>query len=322
MSDTPLVSVVIPCYNSEKYLPDTIKSVLYQTFNNLEIIVVDDGSTDKTADIIKSYGSKVAGVFGENKGASAARNKGTELAKGEFIQYLDSDDILDSRALETRIKAFSKNEADVVYSNWQELKEDQEGSFVKGKVQSRSIQDVHSNIEIALFTEFWSPPAAYLFRRELVHKIGGFKEYLIYIQDARFALDAALHGGKFFKVPEIGAYYRIRHNGSLSKSNPVGFLQDVYCNTQEIESIWREDGPLDSERLKALADNYDYTARNLFEADFTLFKRNLNSLYRIDPGFRPTWPKVAGLLSTLLGIKLAAMIMRAFFPLNVSDNHT
>ena len=88
----PLVSAVIPAYNSERYLARAIDSVLAQTYPNIECIVVDDGSTDATGRIIESYGARVRGIRQPNGGASAARNAGLAAAKGRYIAFLDSDD--------------------------------------------------------------------------------------------------------------------------------------------------------------------------------------------------------------------------------------
>jgi len=89
----PLVSVVMPVYNSEKYLRRAIESVLCQSYKNYEFIIVDDGSTDGSIDIINEYRDKIVYFFQKNAGASAARNKGIEISKGELIAFLDSDDL-------------------------------------------------------------------------------------------------------------------------------------------------------------------------------------------------------------------------------------
>lgn len=312
---SPLVSVVIPYFNARDHIAETINSVIDQTFKDLEIIIVDDGSTDNTFDIIQSFGSRIKSFRWENRGASAARNKGTELSSGEYIQYLDSDDLLLPSAIEKRIEVFNKTNADVVYSSWQELIEDKSGAYQKGKVKDHSLEDIHSNIEIALFTKFWAPPAAYLFRSRLVKKIGGFREGLKFGEDARFVFDLAAYGAKFAKIQQVGAYYRMRQSGNLSKSDPVNFLKDVYLNTCDIESLWKNRGALDSDKIEALIQNYDYTARNLFQSDYKLFRENLESLYKVQPGFRLTWPKVAGVLSKTVGYRAAALMMKHFFPL-------
>ncbi|MFN9557622.1 MAG: glycosyltransferase family 2 protein, partial [Dolichospermum sp.] len=138
-----LISVIIPCYNCERFLQETLESVFQQTFTNYEIILVDDGSTDKTADIIKSYDSKVRAEFTPNRGASAARNLGTSLATGEFIQYLDADDLLLPDALEKRITSLKVSGADVVYSDWQKLVETEAEKFELGEITSRKIEDIN-----------------------------------------------------------------------------------------------------------------------------------------------------------------------------------
>src|ERR1700688_447700 len=95
-----LVSIVIPCYNAKRFLAETLESALAQSYPHTEIIVVDDGSTDGTAALIGAYADRVKAEFGPNRGVSAARNRGTALAAGEFIQYLDADDLLISDAIE------------------------------------------------------------------------------------------------------------------------------------------------------------------------------------------------------------------------------
>jgi glycosyltransferase involved in cell wall biosynthesis len=92
MQDKPLVSIIIPAYNSERYLAETIESVLAQTYRPIEVIVVDDGSMDQSADIARSY-KEVHYIFQANQGAAVARNKGLAAAQGAFIGILDHDDV-------------------------------------------------------------------------------------------------------------------------------------------------------------------------------------------------------------------------------------
>ena len=88
----PLVTVIITAYNTEKYVKQAIESVIGQTYQHLEIIVVDDGSTDQTGTIAQSFGDKILYVRQENKGESGARNTGVMRATGEYISFLDADD--------------------------------------------------------------------------------------------------------------------------------------------------------------------------------------------------------------------------------------
>ncbi|MEH1863698.1 MAG: glycosyltransferase [Nostoc sp.] len=306
----PIVSIIIPCYNAERFLSQTIESVFCQTLTDYEIILVDDGSTDSTAEVIKSFGNKVSAEFGSNRGASAARNRGTDLAQGKFIQYLDADDLLRSDTLEKRVNALEASGADVAYSDWQRLEENETGEFLPGGIIARKIEDVHSDPEIALFTDFWAPPAALLYRRNIVDKIGGWNESLPIIQDARFLLDAALVGGKFIYVPGVGANYRVHKNNSLSSRSPVGFVKDCFHNACQVEEFWRNNGGLTPERCSALIRGYNYTSRTLFMAEEKLFQENLRHIYQLQPGFSLSFPKLAGMMSTILGQQVTRSVMR------------
>src|SRR5687768_8397891 len=90
----PRVSVVIPCYNGEQFIREAIGSALSQTYPDLEIIVIDDGSTDGSLDRIRSFGKGIRWESGPNRGGCAARNRGIELARGDWVQFLDADDLL------------------------------------------------------------------------------------------------------------------------------------------------------------------------------------------------------------------------------------
>ena len=101
----PLVSVIIPLFNSEKFISETIQSVLNQTYPVIEILVIDDGSSDNTLEIAKTFKNKHVKIFSQpNKGASAARNYGIREASGTYIQFLDSDDFLSSGKIEEQVK--------------------------------------------------------------------------------------------------------------------------------------------------------------------------------------------------------------------------
>jgi glycosyltransferase involved in cell wall biosynthesis len=101
----PLISVVIPCFNRQNYISQAIDSALSQTWTNVEVIVVDDGSTDGSIDILKSYGSKIFLICQENAGVAAARNVGIYAAKGDWIALLDSDDVWKPEKLRCQISA-------------------------------------------------------------------------------------------------------------------------------------------------------------------------------------------------------------------------
>lgn len=114
--ETELISVIVPVYNVERYLRRCVDSILHQTYQDLEVLLVDDGSTDASGAICDEYAAqeeRVAAVHQKNGGLSAARNAGLERAQGTYLCFVDSDDFLDSRMLETLCRDLQEQDADV-----------------------------------------------------------------------------------------------------------------------------------------------------------------------------------------------------------------
>lgn len=130
MNDTDLISVILPTYNRANLIKRSAESVLNQTYKNLELIIVDDGSKDNTKEIIDSIkDNRIVYVKQENQGASAARNKGIDFAKGEYIAFQDSDDAWLPNKLEKQITVLKQNNADVVFCK----------RFIYGNLRKRKI---------------------------------------------------------------------------------------------------------------------------------------------------------------------------------------
>jgi len=298
-----LVSVVIPCHNSASFLRQTVHSVFAQTYAPIQLIFVDDGSTDGTPDLIArlaadadAHGLTVECHRGPNRGASAARDTGMVLARGEFIQFLDADDLLRPTALAARVAVLTQTGANVAYSDWQRWREDPQGRFLAAGTVARTLEDVHQDTQIATFTSFWAPPAALLYRRDMVNRIGRWHPGLPVIQDARFLQDAAFHGARFVRVPEVLADYREHRSGSLSTANSAAFNRDVLENAIEIEQRWRgssnPEGALTDEQRAALLLAYRHCAENLFRGDERLFQRacvRLEALGAVDDPLVRLW---------------------------------
>lgn len=258
---------------------DSIRSVLGQTLRDFELILVDDGSSDQTRSIMENFAEDAGGdapircVYGPNRGASAARNRGTEIAQGVFIQYLDADDLLRPTALEKRVDALQSTGGDVAYSDWRRWVETKDGTFRAGAVEQRTVAEIHSDAEIATFVSFWAPPAALLYRRSIVTCIGSWNLDLPVIQDARFLQDAARCGARFVHVPEVLADYREHRRNSLSKQDRAAFEKDILVNAVQTEALWRAEGRLDPDHNEALAEVYGYCAHAHFWTDRVLFEQ-------------------------------------------------
>ena len=306
---TGRVSVVIPCFNAAATVGEAIESALAQSWRDVEIIVVDDGSSDGSAEVLRSFASRIRIDSGPNRGASAARNRGTALAAGAYIQYLDADDLLTPQAIEKRLLVLDDTGTDVAYSDWQRFEMDAAGSRRFGEIVARCIEEVDPDAEIACATDFWAPPAALLYRRRIVEAIGGWNERLPVIQDARFLFDAARHGARFVHVPGVSAFYR-QAASSLSRSNERAFMLDCYLNGMEIQSLWETDGALTPVRQAALAGIFDMTARAFFQFDMPEFDDAVLRFKAVSDR-RFGYPEIAHRVSRLAGRDVAVATVAA-----------
>jgi glycosyltransferase involved in cell wall biosynthesis len=296
------ISVVVPCYNAVGWITETLQSVVKQGLDNLEIIVIDDGSTDESAKIIERDFPLARLIKTKNQGASKARNLGTSESRGKFIQYLDADDLLAPGKLKRQLEILETSGADVAYGDWQVLINTPDGRCLPAGVRKRKMQ----HPEIELFTDFWCPPAVYLFRRSIVEKVGSWSTNLVVIQDARFTLDCALRGARFIYCEGIMAYYRVHSKNSLSRRDSVAFARDCLQNAVEVENWWLGHGGINKERKAALLQVYDYISWMSFKKDKPTFAYAYSALNNLEPGYIPFRNKILRLIYKRMGYKTAA----------------
>lgn len=212
-----MISVIIPAYNAEKTVVESINSVLGQTYSDFELIVINDGSTDRTLEVvegIKGKDSRVKVFSYENAGGSVSRNRGAFLAKGEFISFLDADDIWTPDKLEMQLLALQKNpEYGVAYS-WTDYINGR-GEIVGNGSRVRASGDVYERLIENNFLENGSNP---LIRTEIFIATGGFDNSLKAAQDWDMWLRLAMQS-LFVYVPKVQVLYRISAN-SLSANIP------------------------------------------------------------------------------------------------------
>lgn len=171
---TPLVTVVIPAYNVEQWIFATIESVLKQTYKPVEVVVVNDGSTDGTAEVIAGFGDRVRCVTQPNKGLSAARNTGIRVAEGQFIAFLDSDDLWMPEKLECQVDLLRRfPEIGWVYSD--AFVVDHTATIVLNRV-GRTSSLPSGDILRALILRNFIPCPTPLVRRSALARVGGFDE--------------------------------------------------------------------------------------------------------------------------------------------------
>lgn len=219
----PILSIIIPCYNREKYISEAIDSVLAQLYPPNEIIVVDDGSTDQSVEVVKRYGDKVALIQQSNQGSSAARNTGLKHSHGELLIFLDSDDYLSNNVLSDHIKAFKQwPDAGVYCTNW--------AFFENGSCSPVIKSDWPNEPEIPLekiVTEHLPFPACLMYNRKYIDLAGGFDEKMTNNTDCDLLIRAVLKGGKMVSSGgESYAVYRATANSITKTHGAIRFYKN------------------------------------------------------------------------------------------------
>ena len=208
---TPRVSIVVPVYNGEKYVAETLDSVLAQTYGNLQLIVVDDGSTDRTAGILSRYAGAVSLLAQENRGQSASLNRAWREAEGSIVGYISADDRLEPRAVEELVGILeSSPECVMVYPDYWLI--DAIGRKLK---LVRAPEFSHAS---ALIDGVCPVGPGALFRRTVLDQVGGWNVDLRQIPDREFILRAALCG-EIRRHPVALARFRV-HEASQTFAAP------------------------------------------------------------------------------------------------------
>jgi glycosyltransferase involved in cell wall biosynthesis len=184
----PQVSIIIPTYNGERHIRQTIDAVLAQTYRDLEVIVVDDGSTDATRDIVRSYGAPVRLIEQANARVSAARNRGIREASAPFVCFLDHDDYWYPDKLERQLREMARDESlGVVYSEFMWWRPDAAGVFPDPQTMRRDAEGTDPErsgwIYHLLLLDCWVLTSTVMFRREVLQQCGGFDETLPFSED-------------------------------------------------------------------------------------------------------------------------------------------
>jgi glycosyltransferase involved in cell wall biosynthesis len=186
------VSVIIPVYNCEAFIAQAIESVMAQTYSSLEIIVIDDGSTDGTADIVRTYSAPVRYVRQPHLGVAAARNRGIGTASGDFIAFLDADDVWLPEKLELQMEYFSKHdECGLIYTDMGTF---DESGIVHASVKSwLKMSPPSGRIFKQLFVETLFAADSVVFRKACLARTGPFDESLLVGEDYDMWLRIAWH---------------------------------------------------------------------------------------------------------------------------------
>lgn len=230
--DTPLVSIIIPVFNTVKYINACLDSVLEQTYPNIEIIVIDDGSTDGSSEVLQEYAGEHSNIIiymhQKNQGLSAARNTGMELAKGEYIYFLDSDDLIDSSMMSTLVTLCVKNELDMILFDAKPYFESDYIGNAKIRTnysRKESYSEVLVGIEMAesliVNSDYFASACLFLTKRELISSIELKFPIGTVHEDEVFSFLLMINAKKVMHNPEKLYIRRIRNNSIMASSSQV-----------------------------------------------------------------------------------------------------
>ena len=264
-----MISVIVPVYNVEEYLEECLESIQKQTYSNIEVILVNDGSTDRSKEICEQYcekDSRFKLVNQENKGLSGARNRGMLESKGEFISFVDSDDVLKEDMLEQLIKQMTSEDIDIVecwYTN-----EKQELGLTTPKNVKIIFQGNSKEALVSLCRDniVRLNAVAKLFRRQVIINFP-FLEGLFY-EDVYGGIGILKNIRKMVKINYIGYYYRVRQGSIMNREFNIKNL-DLFTICDKLEQLYQGD-----------TDSLAYIHRRLFHlvlmhvVDYHIFEGN------------------------------------------------
>lgn len=265
---TPLVSICIPCYNTEAYVQEALQSILDQTYQNLEVIVVDDNSTDNTLEKARTFSDSRLKII-ENKeigsNAAKARNRALSMAKGEYVKFFDADDILSSEAIESQVELLMENDAEnVASSQWGRFHFDDVATFELDNPNQTVWRDMPSNkwlIESFMNARPMMQPGVFLIPRRIIEKAGGWDESLTLIDDFEFFTRVLTHCKTVRFCEGATLYYRSNVSGSLSGTRDRNAVVSAYNSLMKgVSHLLKVDPSIEARHACAnILQDFEYT---------------------------------------------------------------
>lgn len=272
------ISVIIPCYNAENFIQECIESVLQQDYKNIEIIVIDDGSTDQSVNALTPYLDKISLITQKNQGACVARNRGLAEASGDFIKFLDADDYLADGILSSQAhKLRALDSQSIVFGDLIQKHPD------RAITRSYKTFDNQRMIETLILTGVITTSP--LHRIELLKKIGGFDPRFKNGQEWNMHIRLAASGVKFIYDAKL-VYYQRFHDSEDRISNQKAVIDwdyQIEKRFMTLESI-KQLTPLTKSIKKAMAFNiWNVGRRALLQGDKTAARKCFSLSQTIEP---------------------------------------
>jgi len=279
---TPLVSILIPVYNARPWVAQAIESALGQTWPNKEVIVLDDGSTDGSLDVIRSYGGRIQIATQSNGGQNVSRNQLTRLSRGEWLFYLDADDELMPDNVEQKMKVCTGAAAVYGSVDFATFKDGQ-------KVKSEKILAEHYDDPwVAAFSWKFPNTSAFAFQRQSLLAAGGWDETVKNCTDYALYFPLLQLGGEFKAVPEAWSLYRQWSTTQAVNEAPLRRTTTRLKVMRAAAAALKEAGGLTPVREQAYLDASLAVIRTIYQLDRPLALAEHRQLRCEQPRYRPS----------------------------------
>jgi glycosyltransferase involved in cell wall biosynthesis len=316
----PLVSVIIPMFNAERFISETIQSVKNQTYKNWEIIIIDDGSTDNSSFLVENLNNpRIKLINVPNGGASKARNIGIRNAKGFYIQFLDADDILSPNKIEDQVKIFeSNNHIDlcfcktIVFTHSLNLKTNLEVNSEIFDFETISGNELLKTLLGINIKTYMIPISAYLVKKELIDVAGEWNETLTLDDDGEF-FSRVLNCSKTVAFDKKGINYYRKFHTKYSLSQQIGIkymASEIKSTLNKLSTIKKDVSIIEFNKIakiqySLLKYKYYYDLNNI---DFVNIDYELNSVGGFEIKILPTFK--GRFFMKILGDKLYFLILK------------
>lgn len=305
-----VASVIIAAHNAEKYIEETITSVLAQTYSKVDCIVVDDGSTDNTKNIVNTFGTRIKYIYQDNAERSVARNTGLAHSIGQYVMFLDADDYITPDKIADQVTYLENHtDDDAVYSQARYFKDNGRRSYYTvPRITPEG--DILDKLIYGNFINLGSP----LIRKEALDRVNGFDidREIILNEDWDLWLRLALSGVRYGFIDKVHFYYRV-HSGNTSKQSRMPSIKSKNRVTTKIIEQYHallEQKGIDCLRVLASV-NAEYGSRLILEGEVQEGRKLLLNACKTDIPHRRSF-QLFLLMSRVLGYRRLAALQNFF----------
>ena len=290
------ISVIVPNYNREALLADTLNNLLAQALPPHEIIVVDDGSTDKSLEVIRSFGSSVKLIQQANQGPGAARNAGLALATGDYIQFQDSDDLFSLNKLESQAKCLEETGADIAFGPWAHVFIRNQQVALQTCVLQQSLPPAKVSLAGWLLRGWFTVFQCLLFRRTFLLGAGRYETDIRYGEDMEFLFRLLAGSPRVAFAADTLTLYRVNSDNNLSQDGGASQNRRVLDWARCLQRMGRQE--------QRRRQNADGISRAIFLANLRKHLRYLRAVPDAPPDLIR---ELEGQVARLPGFYLAAL---------------